>query len=70
MGVHKNITFTKFPAQSNDLGRRVRVCYHYEVEKAHEGVIVRDDVEDPGIMLIRLDNGRHVLAAECQYQFV
>jgi hypothetical protein len=32
------------------------------------GEVVRDDIEAPYIMIIRLDDGRHVLATECQWQ--
>jgi hypothetical protein len=68
MGRHKNITHDKFPAQSNSLHKRVRVCFHYDAEHQVDGTIVRDDVDEPEQMIIRLDDGRYVLATECMWQ--
>lgn len=34
------------------------------------GYIVRDDREEPFETIIKLDNGRYVRGAECQYSFV
>lgn len=50
------------------LGRRVLVCFHRDTTKLIPGVIVRDDAEHPYITVISLDDGRYVLATECQYQ--
>ncbi len=38
--------------------------------KLFYGVIVRDDKEEPGEKIIKLDDGRYVLATECQYSIV
>lgn len=73
MGCVNTINYDKFPIQFDDsykypqLGRRVRVCYHYDTSKEHTGVIVRADREEPFQTIIALDNGRYVLATECQY---
>lgn len=73
MGCVENITLDQFPKQRDWVGRRVTVCFHYDTSKTIGGEIVRDDMESPngddssGITIIRLDDGRHVLATECQY---
>jgi hypothetical protein len=68
MGVVKNIGFSRFPEQSDWVGQTVNVCFDYDTANTMNGVIVRDDVEEPGTMIIRLADGRHVLASECQYR--
>lgn len=68
MGCVKNITHNNFPRQANWLGLRVNVCFHYDTAHTLPGVIVRDDAEEPLLTIIALDDGRHVLATECQYQ--
>ena len=67
MGVHVNIAVDKFPQQSSDLHRRAEVIFHYYSSRSVMGTIVRDDVEEPFLTIIRLDDGRYVLATECQY---
>lgn len=68
MGVHQNIGYDKFPKQGGWLGRRVNVCFNYDTSKSIFGTIVRDDREEPGQTIIKLDDGRYVEASECQYQ--
>jgi hypothetical protein len=70
MGVHNNINYEKFPKQGTHLHKIVKVCFHYDTSKIVTGVIVRDDVEEPGITIIMLDNGKYVLGGECHYQLV
>lgn len=67
MGVVRNIDFDSFPTQSRDVGSVVEVCFHYDPSRKIRGVIVRDDTEEPGRMIIRLGDGRYVLSTECQY---
>lgn len=67
MGVVKNISISNFPAQGTHLRKRVKVWFHYDVSKFILGTVVRDDMEEPGVEIIRLDDGRHVLSTECQY---
>ncbi len=67
MGAVKNITFDKFPKQGTYAGRETEVCFHYDTSRRLKGVIVRDDVEEPFLTIIKLEDGRHVLATECQY---
>lgn len=73
MGSVKNITFDKFPKQADEnyeypkIGKRVKVCYHYDTSKYHYGTIVRHDIEEPFETIIKLDNGRYLRAVECQY---
>jgi len=71
MGVHNNITHDSFPPQGTWVGRKVWVCYHYDTAHTHEGEIVREDVDAPGTMIIRVtvpgEPDRYLLATECQY---
>lgn len=67
MGNVANVTATKFPKQGPWLGKRTQVCFHYNTDEMVMGTIVRDDYEAPWITIISLDNGRVVLATECQH---
>ena len=67
MGCVKNITYNTFPKQSNNVGEKVRVCFHYDTSHQFSGVIVRDDLEEPYEMIIQLDDGRYIRSVECQY---
>lgn len=68
MGLEKNVSFGRFPKQGSSLGKRVFVCFHYDATKFLEGEVVRDDSEEPGLTIIKLVDGRHVLSTECQYR--
>jgi hypothetical protein len=68
MGIVANVGFDQFPKQGDWVGKRVEVCFHYDSSKTIGGTIVREDEEEPGLMIFRLDDGRHVLASECMYQ--
>lgn len=67
MGCHKNIGYDKFPEQGPHNGQRVKVCFNFNTERTISGVCVRDDIEDPGLSLFQLDDGRVVSGTECQY---
>lgn len=69
MGCVENITYEKFPKQSEFMavGERVEVCYHYDTSKTHKGTIVRNDSEEPFETIIQLDNGRYLRGVECQF---
>lgn len=67
MGIEKSITQSAFPKQGSMLGKTVSVCFHYRIDECIAGVVVRDDVEAPWRMIIRLQDGRHVLSTECHY---
>lgn len=67
MGIVNTITHDKFPEQGNLVGQSVRVCFHYDTTNILKGQCVRNDMEEPYQTLFRLDNGRYVLADECQY---
>ena len=54
MGVVNTIGFDKFPKQGVQLNQKVEVCFHYNTTKVIEGIIIRDDAEDPYITLIKL----------------
>lgn len=71
MGSHKNISATSFPEQHSNVGRKVRVCYNYDTSapNVEDGVIVRDDVEEPFVTIIHVPSKKKfVLSTECQYQ--
>lgn len=68
MGTCANIGTTDFPKQGDHIGRRVSVCFHFNTAALIGGIVVRDDIEEPFRTIIRLDDGRHVLATECQYR--
>lgn len=67
MGNVETIAHDRWPRQSRHLGRRCDVTFHYDTTRRVSGLIVRDDDEDPWETAIRLDDGRIVLGAECQY---
>lgn len=65
MGSHPNITVDKYPRQGSYLNLRVKVCFNYDTTEQFLGVMIRDDMEEPGISIIKLDNGRVLLTTEC-----
>ena len=67
MGAVDSIKWDKWPKQGRFLNLRVVVCFHYDTAYTIGGVVVRDDAEEPGQMLIRLDDGRIVRSVECMY---
>jgi len=67
MGVHVNITESKFPKQGALSSKKVLVRFHCR-DPIFNGVIVRDDIESPYVTIIRLEDGRIILGTECQYQ--
>ncbi|ETT46573.1 hypothetical protein BSK66_28430 [Paenibacillus odorifer] len=69
MGVHQNISYDKFPKQGELAGKEVKVCFNYDSSKTISGTVIRDDVEEPGLMLIQLSDGRVVKSTECQYSW-
>jgi hypothetical protein len=70
MGVKANISATEFPKQGALAGKRVAVCFHHDTTRTIEGVVLRDDMEEPLHRVIHLDDGRVVLDTECQFQLL
>lgn len=68
MGCASNVSATTFPKQGSYTGSRVRVCFNYDTSACVFGEVVRDDAEAPGVMIFRLEDSRHVLSTECQWQ--
>lgn len=68
MGCVDTIDAAKFPKQGAWVGMQVRVCFHYDTARTMPGLVVRDDAEEPGLMIIKLDDGRYVLSTECQWR--
>jgi len=67
-GNEKSISFERFPKQGSFLLREVLVCFDYDTSRTLKGLVVREDAEEPGRMIIKLENGRYVLSTECQYR--
>ena len=72
MGANLNIDIDKFPKQAgpNDfapVGTRVNICFHFDLSKLTGGKIIRHDIEEPGLLIFQLDDGRVVLATECMW---
>ncbi len=67
MGVVKGVSATTFPKQGDWLHCEVKVCFDYDTANCIKGIVVRDDREEPGLCIIRLDDGRYVLTTECQH---
>lgn len=67
MGAVPNIRRAQFPRQSTLQGKTVRVAFHYDTDHWQYGWLMRDDAEEPGLTILRLDDGRYVLATECQW---
>jgi hypothetical protein len=68
LGTVQTITASTFPKQSDWQGKQVKVVFHHDTSKQIEGVLLRDDLEEPFRTVIHLDDGRVVLGTECQYQ--
>lgn len=68
MGTSPHVDAKKFPQQGSLLGRKVAVWFYYDTQRQIGGVVVRDDITEPVIGIIRLDDGRHVLMTECQFE--
>lgn len=69
MGVVANISYASFPKQSECIGKKVSVCFHYDTAHCIDGIIVRDDAEAPYRTIIQLVNGAVVLSTERQYTY-
>ena len=67
MGSVPTIDASKFPKQGRELNKTVAVCFNYDLSNQLRGVVVRDDAEEPFQTIIKLEDGRHVLATECMY---
>lgn len=70
MGCIDTIDAERFPEQGSFLGKNVRVCFKYNAGKTLMGVVVRDDIEEPSRMIIRLEDDRYILSTECQYSLI
>jgi len=66
MGVHRNIGADKFPRQGELRG--CSVIFNYDTGRKFRGEVVREDLEEPYLTIIRLEDGRFVLTTECQWQ--
>lgn len=69
MGLVENISYENFPRQSKIVGQPVRVCFHYDSKHTLSGICIRDDLESPHMQIFQLEDGRVVLATECQVSY-
>jgi hypothetical protein len=69
MGLHKNVSLTSvWPEQGSHLNKLVTVgTFNDSDDTRMDGLIVRDDIEEPFLTIIRLDDGRYILGDECHY---
>lgn len=67
MGVERNVGYGRYPKQGDFLGRGCTVVFDYDTTTPLRGTVIRDDEEHPYRCIIRLNDGRVVLATECQY---
>lgn len=70
MGVHPNVGVNKFPKQGDWLNKEAKVMFNFDSSTMLKGVIVRDDMEEPFLTLIKLEDGRVIRSTECQYSLV
>lgn len=70
MGCVPTITFSGYPRQTEKVGKRVVVVFHYDTANQVGAKILRDDAEDPGRTIIQTDDGRFLLSTECQFMMV
>ena len=70
MGCVPTITADRFPKQGSFLGKTVEVCFDYDTSCTLLGRVIRDDAEQPGEMIIQLENGWVVKSTECQWRTV
>jgi len=57
-----------WPAQGVLLDAAVAVIFHGDTDTEYLGTVVRYDITEPHLTLIKLDNGKHVLGTECQFR--
>lgn len=57
-----------YPPQRPTVGCRVKVVFHFDERQIFPGVIVRDDKEEPYVMLVQIGEGQFVLGTECQWR--
>ena len=64
---YDNIDHHRFPEQGKLLGMPVKVTFHNNIQEIADGEVVRNDVEDPYRTIIKMADGRYVMANECQF---
>jgi hypothetical protein len=68
MNLEVGASTDEFPNQSDSLGKRVEVCFKFDASRTIGGEVVREDIEGPFNTIIKLDDGRYILAGECSYK--
>jgi len=67
MGVGETIGADRWPKQGDMLGQSVDVFFNYDSSRKLRATCVRQDIEAPHRTIFQLDDGRVLLATECQY---
>lgn len=57
----------RFPRQGLNLNQRVLVALGGDSRSQARGLVVRDDIDKPHVLIIRLDDGRYVLGSEVRF---
>lgn len=68
MGVSEHVGADRFPKQGPWLGQKHRVCFDFDASQTFDAVCIRDDLSEPRLTIFQLENGKVVLATECQHQ--
>jgi len=58
------------PKQGTNLYKKVSVTFPDEPNHIHYGTIVRDDIEQPNIIIISPKNNSFILSSECQFDII
>lgn len=69
MGAVQNIAYDKYPKQGDWLGKKVVVCFWYDTQHPLNGLIIREDKEEPWETIILLEDGRILRSTECMYAY-
>lgn len=70
MGHVDSITHETFPTQGKRLGSEASLCFHYHTEKRLKAKCIRDDIDAPFRTIFQTEDGKIILADECQYHWV
>lgn len=57
-----------YPKQSKNVNKPVYVCFNYDTTNTISGICLREDIEDPYLTILQLEDGKTVLATECQWR--
>jgi hypothetical protein len=70
MGVSQKVGFTRYPKQSDMVGKKAEICFSYDRSIIAIGTIVRSYDEEPYRVILQLADGRYLTDTECQYRLL